>query len=337
MKIFLHAGMHKTGTTTIQYTLHANREALLLKQGINYVAQYDRDELRPDHHHFSRDIAEENWNSVERFVRKIEQTTPAGGAAILSSECFHRDAAGAHGWAAYTQPNLGQRRDTYLTNLASALSNFEVEVILFLRRADEYAESVYKTMVLGGHTNDSFDEFLTKRRALFEFDSLISEFKRHFSVVRILPYGPNVMEAFCGAVGITLVDKITNKNPSVDARLIYWITQRAGFRPMAKRRRVKQRAFVRGVDPQQLFGLSKASFWPSKEARERFADGYQFDFSNSFFHAAQHLESHFAELSSIDLKRIDMLWKDFNYARLPVRSAKSQNHVLSSSGAGSPH
>jgi hypothetical protein len=35
-KIILHIGLHKTGTTTIQNVLHANREFLLRREGVLY-------------------------------------------------------------------------------------------------------------------------------------------------------------------------------------------------------------------------------------------------------------------------------------------------------------
>lgn len=149
--LYLHIGLEKTGTTSIQAFLDANRKELLARAGL-WVAQ----SLGHQNHKLlaaygfeagSRDIAvtgagigptPEDMAAYrttlrERLLRDADQG--AGGPGVISSEDLSR----------LYQPTEVQR----IVELLAELTD-DLRVIVFVRRQDLLASSRYYSLVLGG-------------------------------------------------------------------------------------------------------------------------------------------------------------------------------------------
>lgn len=90
MRIIIHGGMHKTGTTSLQHILAANR-ATLLEEGIWYPG--------PDaQHHRMLNVKDNDWtpivciNSLQEAKQNGSETVILSGEVVstFSSEQFHR-------------------------------------------------------------------------------------------------------------------------------------------------------------------------------------------------------------------------------------------------------
>lgn len=58
-------------------------------------------------------------------------------------------------------------------SLKEWLSDFNVEIIIYLRRQDKYLESAYKTRVLSGSINKNIKDFCKRQRLIFNYLELI--------------------------------------------------------------------------------------------------------------------------------------------------------------------
>src|SRR6056297_317135 len=146
-KLILHAGLHKTGTTAIQAFAAKNREALL-KQGLLYPdyspvlsKQYEA------HHDFAHTIAGQGKRLSLSEVRQLanrwaETADTANLTVLLSSESIsrHVDRKAAGTWK--------DKRRAYLKNLADVLFNFDITVLVVLRRQDDYVKSLFQEQVM---------------------------------------------------------------------------------------------------------------------------------------------------------------------------------------------
>jgi len=133
-KIYLHIGLEKTGTTAIQGFLNNNRISLSEKFGILFP-KFEEDDTAIKSNHRIAKIFVPNKNiaahhkavSLITFTQLLENFRQNNNCEtlILSSELY-----------------------SYLTSkeiqaLKCSLKNFEVTLILYLRRQDDYLESSY--------------------------------------------------------------------------------------------------------------------------------------------------------------------------------------------------
>ena len=166
-KIFLHIGLEKTGTTSIQEFLHTNRNALLkagvfVPQSLGYknhkmLAAYGFDETSTDVAVTSaevgrsvKDVADYRAKLRENLSREIGAT--AADIAIVSSEDLSRFFSRAE-----------------IDRVLVLLREFcdDVTVLVFLRRQDLLASSRYYSLIIGGspqsyvfpapHTSRNYD------------------------------------------------------------------------------------------------------------------------------------------------------------------------------------
>lgn len=128
-RLILHIGTNKTATTAIQHALAANRDALRA-HGLLYPASGIRSEA---HHELAWKLGFVQGRPAamddEPFEALWERTLAEIRAArcpdvLISSECFM----------------IGSGR---ITALAAAVRDFDVEVVVYLRRHDAWLQSVY--------------------------------------------------------------------------------------------------------------------------------------------------------------------------------------------------
>lgn len=152
MKIFLHIGMPKTGTTTLQSFLSQNRK-LLLEQGYLYprspgdrnhlkLPAFAMDQERIDN--FRRGLqltrpkvmADFRGKFSQKFAQELSRTQAA--QVVLSSEHFSAQLV----------------HETEINRLREFLCRFcdQIQIIIYLRRQDDTLLSSYSTEVKAGRT-----------------------------------------------------------------------------------------------------------------------------------------------------------------------------------------
>lgn len=290
MRLILHAGTHKTGTTSIQHFVHRHRERLG-ERGLYYPPSYTKSELAPDHHRLVRAFVDGPSAGADSLVDSLQAETPPGGAVLLSSESLYRDVHGCHSWTGYSRPDAWQRRERYLRDLASMLGDFDVTFVIFFRRVDEYAESLYKTLIGGGHFTERFDEHLASGALLFDYRRQIDAIGRHFTDVRVLPYSAqDVITPFFAAIGYPKpAGAVARQNTATDARLTFWIAETSRAKQLAKREVKKRREFAWTADARARFSdFGAASFWESVEARIAFCERWPSGLPDGFFPPMRH-------------------------------------------------
>jgi len=154
--IYLHIGLHKTATTSIQVGLEQNRIRLkragwhIPLAGKIYWRNAGQHNIPPglmEYPRFAR-----HMGTADDLVREIQQSPEQN--FIVSSEVF------CH------------LREPMVERLGSLLSPFNVVVIVYLRRQDEFLQSVWAEQVGSGVCMDNFSSWLQgPRRHLWAQDA----------------------------------------------------------------------------------------------------------------------------------------------------------------------
>jgi hypothetical protein len=187
--LFLHIGTHKTGSTAIQRALPVG-SAAALKAGL----------VRLDIH---GDVARSSWTEDDARALRASlagQIVPGVSRYLLTCEGFSGDPL-----RGYANAPVAAAR------LRAATADFDVRVVVFLRRQDDFLESIYTQLIHQGGSQ-SFDDFLHSlppggpdwQRLL---DTYATEFGRENLVVRryhsaFYPRPESLLEDFCAILGI---------------------------------------------------------------------------------------------------------------------------------------
>ncbi len=255
VRVHLHAGLHKTGTTAIQECAWANRRRLL-RQGLLYPG-FGPFVWRnaPAHHRFAHALVEQDDKLSAADTGPLVEAWHArarrrGADILLSSEsiCRHVVSDGGKDWFS--------RRRQYLARVAESLQNFEVSPILVLRRQDEFVRSLYQEHVMKGTTRLGKLDFpgFRKRvsRSRLRFLDNLRLFEDVFGAVRVLTYEElaenGLLTSFFAALGLpdlkvrnrrvvrpsltvaeTLIKQRLNrhvKSPAANDKLLAWLRSR---------------------------------------------------------------------------------------------------------------
>ncbi len=176
-KLFLHIGTPKTGTTFLQAFFARNAD-LLLEQGVLYPRVGRRSE--EDAHHLvplayeedaaDRDVHGGRGEFVDRLAIEFRETKANRG--ILSTEAM-----------------FGMRD---VSTLRKDLAAFDVEVIVFLRRQDEYLESAYTEAIKDRRVNCTISEFVDMRisTGICDYASVLDRWSAEIgdAKIHVMPY-----------------------------------------------------------------------------------------------------------------------------------------------------
>lgn len=209
--LLLHAGLHKTGTTAIQAFAAGNRE-FLKSCGAWYptfepVGPADNE----SHNRLAHSIARTGKSGSlddQDLHRLLEYWRAECGSArvVVSAEALsrHVDPVGGADWKS--------QRTAYLERVADALAEFDIEVVVVLRRQAEfvysaYLENIMKASRRGAWSFARFRDYLAARHLRYE-DNL-DAFEHAFGTVHVLVYDDLVQSgAFCAgffrALGFTV-------------------------------------------------------------------------------------------------------------------------------------
>ncbi|TDL81118.1 hypothetical protein E2L08_07210 [Palleronia sediminis] len=248
-RIVLHAGMDKTGTTSVQ-TVMARNAARMRAGGVLYpvAGRYGGDvnhlalarSLTPDPPAIPTPLPPPplDWEgSVEALHREIDAARPR--VTFLSSEAF---------WIPDAFPIRA------LSRLAADLAPNRVEVLIFLRPAGSYLRSSYAQSVRGPQRSRlGFETHVRNMvaRRMVDYAARIAEFRRVFGrdrvhVRRYTPRGPGTLR--------TVLDLLGAPDPANDPVAAHHANgqvSRAGLHlyRLANRARLPRRAIPWTLEP----------------------------------------------------------------------------------------
>ena len=269
MRVILHAGTHKTGTTSIQIALDHNRNWLHER---GYVYPKLRDGAC-NHNKLARSLARSELGNVN--VRS-ELAASSGHTLILSAEGLWATTTCPEDWDEFSRPDYWRRRIEQLGRVRAALRDFEeIMVVLCFRRQDEFASSLYATKVLSGRFLGSFDEFRARAKPLFDYRRQLDAFRAVFNKVRFISFDAlkdNLVPAFCDWADIPVPPERTTERHNVtpDARLVQWVYKSRTAVDPARLNKLR-RSFARDADATRVLGrIERGAFWSSDLERRSF-------------------------------------------------------------------
>jgi hypothetical protein len=191
-------------------------------------------------------------------------------------------------WDGFDNQDYWSRRTEFLDRLKATLRDFEdIEVFLCLRRADEFAQSLYSTMLQSGRTSQTFEEFVTAVGPIFEYQHQIRAMERIFGKINVRSYetlSANLLPNFFRWMGIPLPPKAGQvKRKSPDGRLISWLYATMKGRFDDVERRQLRRQFINSPHGERLYPAGRATFWNDEAARVRLLEQSCTGLGNSFF------------------------------------------------------
>ena len=210
-QLYLHIGTEKTGTTSIQGFLKANR-ALLREKGILYpTAPGNRNHtglaVAAIHEKTMRSLRKVTGvrtpEDVEAFRSKLIENL---GAELASSDCHTAIMSGEH-----CSSNLVQ--DSEVAWLHDMLSRFfeKITVVVYIRRQDDYLLSTYSTTIKSGRTRPLMIPTGPRVERRYNHAALLSRWAKVFGREAIICrkfektslLDGNVIRDFLDAVGIS--------------------------------------------------------------------------------------------------------------------------------------
>jgi hypothetical protein len=267
--VILHAGTHKTGTTSIQAALARNRH-WLHERGYVYPRLRDGGH---NHNELAHKLA--RAERVNLDVRS-ELEAASGDTLILSAEEFWGITARHEDWEEFCRPDYWQRRTEHLRRLRAALRDFDdIAVHLCFRRQDEFAASLYATKILNGRFLGSFEEFRSRSKPLFDYRRQLDAFRAVFGNVRLTSFDAlksDLVPAFCDWADIPVPPKRTAERQKVtpDARLVQWAYKRRTTADPERLNKLRI-SFAKSEHATSILPfVGKATFWSSDFERRSF-------------------------------------------------------------------
>jgi hypothetical protein len=205
MEVRLHIGTHKTGSSALQRFLYENHPVLARDTLLYPNAGRPEEGAAWGHHLLPWSLTRKGtppgvWTALRRELR----ASPVP-VAVLSSEAFTE----------LINPRQFER-------LRSHLEPFDVSVIVYLRRQDEYVHGVYCTRVLFAGETRSFDEFAQRFR-IDSYQRLLGRWKRSFGreAIIVRPYerdrlvGSDIVTDFFAELGLEIPTEAERSTESV--------------------------------------------------------------------------------------------------------------------------
>ncbi len=173
MKLIVHIGTHKTGTTALQQFLHANRERLAAR-GLHYATPRGV----PHSNLIANALNSGESRVVDAFLANHSRSARQQGAdtILVSAENFYAMSVLASMAERKTCTQAVERDQRLIAMLGSLMPDdiTACEVVCYFRRPDRYAESLYSQHVKRGISFDgSFEEFLPIIKSALSYNTYI--------------------------------------------------------------------------------------------------------------------------------------------------------------------
>ena len=281
-RLLLHVGSHKTGTTSIQSALAANRP-WLESRGIYYPNPKPYLFGKSDaHHDVARALAGDDAREATR-LRKFRAHLIAAALRydriLLSAEPFYRHeiaGSGAAGGQRTPAAMLASRR-AYVDRMAEFFAPFDTEVIVFLRRPDSFAVSLYKSAVVGTLFSGGFDKFTERRIFRVDYKTQLELFGAYFPKVTYKSYESGletgIVETFFDTIGAGSPPSLGSEHlrRSLTNKATLWIDRCKREAALGKRELHRRWHFAMLPEAGPQFGPDDvSSLWNSVDERDRF-------------------------------------------------------------------
>lgn len=162
-RVVLHIGTGKTGTSTLQRALYRARHRLR-RTGVDYadlgLEVLDHFGERIPAHYGLFDLLRAGDGAGHAALRGYLARSDAGTTIFSCEDFYHHLDEGA------------------IAALASALSDYRVTVVCYIRRQDEYVDSAYRQRVKVGAAAKPFEEFLLRHTDESFLDSVHANYER---------------------------------------------------------------------------------------------------------------------------------------------------------------
>jgi hypothetical protein len=213
-RAILHIGTEKTGSSAIQAYLAGHRDRLRasgfvyssLPDSKNHVAlaAYAQDDTKVDDLRMA--FGADNAGRLAGFRTRIEQMLAAEVAANPNATFVF---SGEHCHSRLLQPDeVGRLRDL--------LRRFfdDIRIVVYLRRQDQVAVSLYSTLVKAGGTRAAILDPAALDRRYYDYEALLDRWTEAFGRDRLIvgrfvesmsPQG-SIIPDFCARTGIPLLD-----------------------------------------------------------------------------------------------------------------------------------
>lgn len=280
-RLLLHAGSHKTGTTSIQAALAANRP-WLESRGIYYPNPKPYLHGKSDaHHDLAHGLAGDNRREAARmraFRAHLIDVAPRFDRILLSAEPFYRHEIAGRGPSAPRTPEamIASRR-AYIDRMAEYFAPFDTEILVVLRRPDTFAESLYKNAIVSSPFAGGFEAYLKRAYFRLDYPTRIDLFRAGFPAVIVRSYESGlkagIVETFFETIGAgkppSLGDDYLRRSLTNKATL--WLDRSKVETPMGKRDLHRRWHFAMLAAAEPFFGGKDATgLWRSREERDRF-------------------------------------------------------------------
>jgi len=280
--LFVHAGSHKTGTTAIQQTLGAARGELR-RQGICWPQLGSS----PVHHKLVQSLHDQRL--LDRLnagwmARRVRRQSQGCRATVLSSERLYRIGYDLIGNEPQDSDARRRRRSKVLGRLRALFAeDFDIRVILYLRRVDVFAESMFKELLFRKDYRGRypFARFLEEQDALFRYDDRIREFEDCLGPVSVHAYdalkGAGVVPHFCSLIGATPPGtatpdaRIRRSASNAGAWFLLQLAEQRDLSPSDRRRVLEFCLSDAWPEPPG----APRSLWPSAKEHSAFLDTYR--------------------------------------------------------------
>ena len=168
-KLYLHIGLHKTGSTSLQSFLCENKDKLLKSRYL-----YPNQGLSANgkcHHNLAWQATsdqryDQSLGSFKSLNNEIELSI--ADKVIISSEDF-------------SKAKLKDIRYIY-----SKLNSYDVRIVVYIKRQDLRVQSVYSQMVKSGTYFKSIDSFINGTSNKFDYYSLLQPWRNVFGIDKII-------------------------------------------------------------------------------------------------------------------------------------------------------
>ena len=169
-KIYIHIGLHKTGSTSLQSFLFKN-ENRFLDYGYLYPNQ-GRSFSRRCHHNLAWQAIKdkkysEKLGSFQALCEEIESKKNISNV-IISSEDF-------------CKATLDE-----IKYIRSELGCYNIKIFVYLKRQDLRVQSVYSQMVKSSNYFDSIDKFIENVKSRYDYYSLLQPWRDVFEARNII-------------------------------------------------------------------------------------------------------------------------------------------------------
>lgn len=152
--LFIHAGMHKTGTTALQHFLHFNRD-ILAENGLYYPLAGVPDRRANWGHHDIMDVL--NKSADRSLLSDLRQECVKQPQIVLSSERFY-----------------GFKNPEIFTPLLRRFRKWTPKIVIYLRQQDRYVEAIYRQNVKANGMQDDILTFAKRIHRRLDFLALVN-------------------------------------------------------------------------------------------------------------------------------------------------------------------